>query len=342
VANRRFADERRGRLLLRIDDTDAPRTASDAESGILRDLEWLGVAWDEGPIRQTDRRPSHAAAADRLLASGEAEEDAGAVRFRPWRGRPTLVRADGRPTYHLASVVDDVELGITHVIRGKDHLSNRPLHEAIARALGAEPPAYVHHGLVLGPDGAKLSKRHGAASLGDLRRHGFPPEAVRAYLDELGLPRSDVRLDLDRLRRLSVEALAAISDEELAERIDVPRAVVPAVRGAHDLREAAAIAAELLDAPPPAELDGAAVPTLERFRALRDEARAVLEPADAHALVADVRASGGKLRALRLALTGRERGPELWTVVLALPRDESVRRVRAAIERARAPSPPPS
>lgn len=342
VANRRFADERGGRLLLRIDDTDTPRTAPGAESGILRDLEWLGIVWDEGPIRQSARRASHAAAADRLLASGEAEEDAGSVRFRPWRGRPTLVRADGRPTYHLASVVDDAELGITHVIRGKDHLPNRPLHEAIARALGARPPEYLHHGLVLGPDGGKLSKRHGGASLADLRERGFPPEAVRRYLGELGLPRSDVRLDLDRLRRLSVEALAALSDEELAARIGVPPTVAPAVRGAHDLREAGEIAVELLTPPPSTELDAAAVPTLEHFRALREAAPAVLEPAEARAIVAEVRASGGRLRALRLALTGRERGPELWTVVLALPRDESLRRVGAAIERARAPSPPPS
>ena len=330
VANRRFADERGGELVLRIDDTDAPRTASGAEAGILNDLEWLRVAWDEGPIRQSDRAASYLAAADRLLASGAAEDDGRAVRFREWRGRPTLVRADGRPTYHLASVVDDVELAVTHVIRGKDHLPNRPLHEALARALGAEPPEYLHHGLVLAPGGGKLSKRHGAASLADLRGRGFPPEAVRHYLEELGLPRSDVHLDLDRLRRLSVEAIAALPDEELASRLGVPADVVPAVRGAHDLAEARETAQRILAPPIGAALPEDAVETLRLFRDLRARAGGDLDADAARGIVRELRSAGGDLRVLRLALTAAERGPELWTILLALSRDEALRRVEAA------------
>jgi glutamyl-tRNA synthetase len=330
VANRRFADERGGQLVLRIDDTDAARTAAEAEAAIVRDLDWLGIGWEEGPLRQSERADRYRAAADRLLASAAPDLDDGAVRFRDRRGRPTLVRADGRPTYHLASVVDDADLRITHVIRGKDHLPNRPLHEALARALGVEPPGYVHHGLMLGPDGAKLSKRHGAASLADLRGRGFPGEAVRRYLEELDLPRGDVRFDETRLRRLAVEAIAALSDDELAARLDVPRRVVPAVRGARDLGEAGETARAILAQPAGAPPHEGAAETLRLFGDVRGRAADELDSDGARAIVADVRSAGGDLRALRLALTGAERGPELWTVVLALPRDEALRRVGAA------------
>jgi glutamyl/glutaminyl-tRNA synthetase len=323
VANRRFADERGGVFVLRIDDTDAERGAADSEAGILRDLEWLRLAWDEGPFRQSDRAERHRAAAGEM--SGTRADDEGAVRF----GRITLLRPDGRPTYHLASVVDDVDFGITHVIRGKDHLSNQALHEELTRALGAEPPEYIHHGLILGPDGSKLSKRHGASSLAELREEGFPAEAVRAYLEELGLPRGDVHLDLSRLRRLAVEAIGSLSDDELADRVGVPVAVAPALRGARNLVEAREFAALLLQAPRGA--DTSSPETLVRFRELREQGEGSLDPAAAKAILRELKAIGGDLRALRLALTGAERGPELWTVVAALPRDEALRRLDAAI-----------
>ncbi|MGH3029646.1 MAG: glutamate--tRNA ligase, partial [Gaiellaceae bacterium] len=243
VANRRFADQHDGDLVLRIDDTNV-EDASEPESAIVEDLAWLGIAVDRGPIRQSERLERHREAAREI----GAEDDAGAIRF----GRITLLRPEGRPTYHLASVVDDVDLGITHVIRGKDHLANRQLHEALARALGAVPPEFVHHGLLVGADGRKLSKRHGAAPLAELREQGIPPEAVRAYLEELGLPRGDVHFDPSRLRRLAVEAIAALPDEELVRRLEIPRALVPAVRGARDLVEARRIADALLAAPAPA------------------------------------------------------------------------------------------
>ena len=101
------------------------------------------------------------------------------------------------------------------MIRGSDHRPNLEVQRRIARALGGELPEVIHHGLVLGPDGKKLSKRHGHASIADLRDGGSRRSAVRAYLDELGLPAHDVQLDLPRLRRLAIDAIAAMSDEEL-------------------------------------------------------------------------------------------------------------------------------
>ena len=330
VANRRFADERGGTLLLRIDDTDAARSIPGGERGVLEDLEWLGVGWDEGPLLQSDRRELHRAAAGRLLAGGRAVEEAdGTMRFTEER-RPTLLRPDGTATYHLASVVDDLELGITHVIRGKDHLGNTPLHVALAEALGAQGPEYIHHGLMLEPGGGKLSKRNEVSSLHDLREAGIPPEAARAYLEELGLPRGDVRLDLGRLRRLTLEAIAAMGDDDLAARAGAPGSLVPALRGARDLNEARDFARAVLE-PEPVRLPPEAAPTLTRFRELREHLNGSVDAEAARTLVRELKAVGGDLRALRRALTGRERGPELWAIVAALDRDEALRRVDAAL-----------
>ena len=309
VANRRFADEHGGSFLLRIDDTDPARNVEGGADAIVSDLEWLGVPWDEGPLRQSERHVRHREAAHLI---GEPDSE-GALRF----GQTTLLRPDGTPTYQLASAVDDVDFEITHVIRGSDHRANAELQAALIRALGAEPPEYIHHGLLLGEDGTKLSKRQGASSLADLRDEGIPPEAVRAYLEELGLPKHDVHLDLSRLRRLSIEALAALSDEELAERVGVPVSVAPVLRGARDLREGREYAQQVLE-PERVEVD--APETLQRFREL------VEGGVDARGVVRELKAVGGNLKAVRLALTGRERGPELWAVIAALPRDELLRR----------------
>ncbi len=315
VANRNFG----GAMLLRIDDTDPARNVTGGEEAILDDLRWLGVEWDEGPVRASDRAQRHREAA---AAAGVPQRFDGVM----------LWRDDGSPTYHLASVVDDADFGITHVIRGNDHRPNEPLHRALAEALGATPPEYVHHGLVLGPDGHKLSKRAAGASVASLREQGIPAEAVRAYLDELGLPRHDVHLDLGRIRSLAVEALASLSDEELAERAGVPVAVAPALRGAHDLAEARALASTVTSPPSDslvlAEEDR---PTLERFRELRAGANGALDAAASRAILRELKAVGGNLRVVRRALTGRESGPELWAVLAALPREETLRRVDAAL-----------
>jgi tRNA synthetases class I (E and Q), catalytic domain len=324
VANRRFADEHAGELVLRIDDTDPTRTVEGGEDAILGDLGWLGVSFEEGPVRQSERSELYAEAAERALASGGAERDAeGAVRLR--QGGTTLVRPDGTATYQLASVVDDVELAITHVLRGSDHRPNLPVQTRIASALGEHLPVVVHHGLVLGPDGKKLSKRHGHSSVAELRDEGFPAASVRAYLEELDLPEHDVRLDLARLRRLAVDAIAAMSDEELAAAAGAPVEAVPALRGARSLVEARAYARLVVD-PQPAALGEDARPTLDRFAELRAPAPEQLSSDEARAIVRELKAVGGDLRSLRLALTGADRGPELAAVLAALPRDEALRR----------------
>jgi glutamyl/glutaminyl-tRNA synthetase len=202
-------------------------------------------------------------------------------------------------------------------VRGNDHRPNEPLHRRLFEALGATPPEFVHHGLILGADGRKLAKRAPGATVASLREEGIPAEAARAYLEELGLPRHDVHLDTARLRRLSIEALAALSDEELAARVGVPVSVAPVLRGARDLAEARAYAALVLE---PAEAEVDAPETLGRFHELVESG---LEP---RAIVRELKAVGGDLKSLRLALTGHDRGPELAAVIAALPPDELLRR----------------
>src|SRR5919199_5953197 len=219
VATRAFGD----RLLLRIDDTDPARNVPGGEDAILRDLEWLGVRWDEGPVRQSERAERYREAGERLGARFDGV---------------TLLREDGTATYHLASVVDDVDFGITHVLRGNDHRPNEALHRRLFEALGAQPPEFLHHGLILGEDGKKLSKRAPGATVGSLRDAGIPAEAVRRYLEELAIPKHDVRYDLPRIRRLAIETIGALDDDELARRVGAPIAIAPALRGARDLNEA--------------------------------------------------------------------------------------------------------
>lgn len=308
VANRGFGE----RMLLRIDDTDTERNVPRGEEEILEDLRWLGVEWDEGPVRQSERAERHL----------EAARDAGlGQRFEG----VMLWRDDRTPTFHLASVVDDHDFGITHVLRGSDHRANEELHTKLHAALGFRAPEVIHHGLVVGDDGKKLSKRAAGATVASLREAGYPAEAVRAYLDELGVPRHDVRLDLARIRSLSVDVLAGLADDELAARAGVPAAAAALARGAHDLREAHALARAVLDEPP-ASRELRSPETLGRFAELRAALPDVLAKNEAKTLVRELKAVGGDLRALRVALTGRERGPELWAVVRALPRDEALRR----------------
>jgi glutamyl/glutaminyl-tRNA synthetase len=307
VANRALGDW----MLLRIDDTDPARNVPGGEGAILEDLAWLAIPWDEGPVRQSDRADRHREAAGELGARFDGV---------------TLLRDDGTPTYQLATVVDDIDFGITHIVRGNDHRPNEALHRRLFLALGAEPPEFVHHGLILGEDGKKLSKRAPGATVASLRAAGIPAEAVRSYLEELGIPKHDVHYDLPRIRRLAIEAISALPDRELARRIGAPVEAVPALRGARDLNEARDYAEALAAAPAPARTD--APETLLRFKELVEQLNGTT---DARALVRELKAVGGDLRALRRALTGRDRGPELWTVIAALPREEALRRIDAAL-----------
>ena len=219
-----------GTFVLRIEDTDRERSTPENVEQILDALRWLELDWDEGPISQAERRPEHSAAIERLLEAGDAYEDEGAIRLRVPDTGETVVqdlirgditfphsaiddfvirRSDGSPLYNLAVAVDDRDMGITHVVRGDDHISNTPRQVMILRALGAAPPLFAHLPLLHGPDGKKLSKRHGAASVQELRDAGYLPEAVRNYVSLLGWGYD--------------ESTTFMSTDELIQRFDLTR-----------------------------------------------------------------------------------------------------------------------
>jgi glutamyl-tRNA synthetase len=202
-----FARHEGGEFRLRIENTDTSREVAEATEQIQGSLSWLGLDWDGPTTFQLDRMDRCKEEAARLVREEKAYEDEGAIRIRmPDEGatawddlvRGTIefpnekledlvaVRADGRPTYNFASPVEDWLDGITHVIRGDDHISNTPKQIRILEALGAPVPAYAHLGSILGPDGRKLSKRHGAVSVAEFRRDGYYAPALFNYLALLG------------------------------------------------------------------------------------------------------------------------------------------------------------
>jgi len=225
-----FARGRGGQCLLRIENTDTSREVAESVDQIQRSLSWLGIDWDGPVTHQLDRLERCQEEARRLVAEGAAYEDEGAIRFRmpdegttAWddavKGRIefpneqledlVLVRSDGRPTYNFASPVEDWIDGITHVIRGDDHVSNTPKQLVILRALGSHVPTYAHVPSVFGEDGKKLSKRHGAVSVDEFRAAGYVASALMNFLALLGwAPDGETTI---------------MSREELVERFELDR-----------------------------------------------------------------------------------------------------------------------
>src|SRR3954451_14343702 len=219
-----FARHTGGTFILRVEDTDKARNTDEAAAAIYDGLRWLGLEWDEGPhvggdvgpYFQSERDAIYERHLERLREGGHLYEDAGAIRFRSPRehvivddivcGRidfdltnpethpdMTIRRPDGSLIFHFVNVVDDIEMKISHVIRGEDHLSNTPKHIELYRALGAEPPRFAHIPLILNKDGSKMSKRDLGASLNTYVDGGYLPEAVRNYLFLLGWSPKDNR-----------------------------------------------------------------------------------------------------------------------------------------------------
>ena len=322
-----------GAFVLRIEDTDRERSTPENVEQILDALRWLELDWDEGPLSQAERRPEHTAAIQQLVDAGAAYEDDGAIRLRVPDEGETVVhdairgditfphsaiqdfvirRSDGSPLYNLAVAVDDRDMEISHVVRGDDHISNTPRQVMILRALGAEPPLYAHLPLLHGPDGKKLSKRHGAASVQELRDAGYLPEAVRNYVSLLGwgydesttfmtTPELVERFDLARvsknpavfdeqkLRWMNGRYLRELDPEDLRGRLESlsgrevpPAAVAISQEKMQTLSDFWPLAGFLLERPATYDekawrkvmSDGAS----ERLRAARDALQAAEEP----------------------------------------------------------------
>src|SRR5438552_14687651 len=275
-----YARHTGGTFILRIEDTDVARNTQEAVDVILNGLRWLGLDWDEGPVSgdatgaskgesgpyfQSQRKENYQRRVEALLSRGLAYEQEGAIKFKMTREAIVvpdvvvgdvrreltdreqadpdfvIVRSDGQPVFHLVNVVDDLEMNITHIIRGEDHLSNTPKHIALFRALGVEPPKYAHIPLILNIDGTKMSKRDQGASLNTYMEEGYAPEALVNYLSLLGwspkanreklplpeivelfdLPqvlRHNARFDLAKLNWLNGEYIRDMTDERFYEQ----------------------------------------------------------------------------------------------------------------------------
>ena len=209
-----YARRHGGAFILRIEDTDVERSQAEMVTGILDGLRWLGIDWDEGPevggphapYFQSQRLDRYRVAARELLDNGQAFEDGGAIRFKVPPGKTTftdsvhgpiefdnehiesfvILRSDTHPTYHLSVVVDDIDMAITHVVRGDDHISNTPKQVLLYNAFKKTPPAFAHVPLIMGPDKQRLSKRHGATSVTEYEKQGYIPEAMFNFLALLG------------------------------------------------------------------------------------------------------------------------------------------------------------
>jgi len=236
-----FARHHGGQFILRVEDTDEARNTGEARAAIFEGMAWLGLDWDEGPDKpgahgpynQSERRDIHDAWFQRLVDAGRVYPDDGAWRFRFNRtpvtmrdlvcgevtidyrdesNTPDMVvkRSDGSYVFHFVNVVDDLEMSITHVIRGEDHLMNTPKHLQLIEAFGEKPPVYAHIPLILNPDGSKMSKRDAGAAVSEYPQRGFLPNAVVNFLALLGWsPKDDSEIFSPQqlIERFSLEAV---------------------------------------------------------------------------------------------------------------------------------------
>jgi glutamyl-tRNA synthetase len=385
-----FARQHGGEILLRIENTDTNREVEEAVDQIKNSLIWLGIDWDADVRFQLDTADTARELAQQLLSEGKAYEDEGAIRFRqPKEGTVSwndavrgeiefknellpdlvIVRSDGRPTYNFISPVDDITDGITHVIRGEDHVSNTPSQINILRALGADLPTYAHVPNINGSDGRKLSKRRNAVALDDFRNEGYLPAALFNFLALLGWSYDDKTTLMSRhelVERFSLERvvpspatfdyqkldwmngmyLRDLQPDEYAldllrwlreQGSDWPeehvRATVPIVQEKIEKFSLYPDFVRFLFEPiePPAGLD------VEILRAAH-ERLATLEPWDASVIEEALRALADELgqkprqafQPIRLAVTGSKISPGLFESLELLGKDESLKRLSAA------------
>ncbi|HUK94920.1 MAG TPA: glutamate--tRNA ligase [Gaiellaceae bacterium] len=384
-----FARHEGGEFRLRIENTDTGREVAEAVDQIQETLRWLGLDIDGEITFQMDRMQHAQEVARGLVDEGKAYEDEGAIRFRMpdegvtgWEdvvlGRievPSeqledlvLVRSDGRPTYNFVSPLEDALDGITHVIRGQDHVSNTPKQLQILGAIGADVPAYAHVPLLNGPDGRKLSKRHGAITVEDFRAQGYIPEAFVNFMALLGwsyddhteimsrvelverftlerVGKSAATFDYEKLKHLNGVYLRALPPDEYADRLvaylreegydwdeELVRRAAPLVQEKiATLGEFPAFAGFLF-APVeagPVE-DGAVLPAAA-------EALAEVEPFEAEAIEEALRSLAERLdlkpreafQPIRIAVTGSTVSPGLFESIELLGRDETLARLGA-------------
>jgi glutamyl-tRNA synthetase len=385
-----FARQQGGEFRLRIENTDTSREVAEAVDQIQGTLAWLGLDHD-GPVTfQMERMGEAQDAARRLVEEEKAYEDEGAIRFRmpdegvtDWDdivlGRIevqsealddlVIVRSDGRPTYNFVSPLEDARDGITHVIRGQDHVSNTPKQLQILDALGADLPRYAHVPLLNGPDGRKLSKRHGAITVEDFREQGYIPEAFVNFMALLGwsyddrtevmsrdelverftlerVGKSPGVFDYEKLSHLNGLYLRALPPEEYADRLVAYLRERGYEWDEELIRRAAPLVQEKIETlgefpgfagfffarvEPDGEVNGQVLPAAA-------ETLAEVEPFESEQIERALRGLAERLglkpreafQPIRLAVTGSRVSPGLFESLELLGRDESLARLEGS------------
>ncbi len=414
-----FAKRHGGHMVFRSEDTDRERSRSDFEAEIIAGLSWLGLDWDnkESVFRQSERSAFYRSALEKLIEADLAYESKEPSKVDPTRevtvvrlrnpnktitftdlirgditfdttelGDVVIARSLDDALYHFTVVVDDEAMGVTHVIRGEDHISNTPRQILIQEALGYARPAYAHLPLILAPDRSKLSKRHGAVSLEAYRRDGFTKEAIINYLALLGwnpgtneefftleqlvqcfdlsqVQKSGAVFDLVKFKWLNKHYLDQLSSAEYDDYLALKESPVADKALTHPLicrqlvplwRERYQTRADCWQAlgegeydfffsPPDYDAsllkwkkDETVADALPRLQKLLTELVPVTDFSTAEAVKASImpyaetEGRGEVLWPMRVALSGREKSPDPFTIAYILGREETISRLKTA------------
>ena len=388
-----FAKKHGGSFVLRVEDTDEARNTEEARAAIFEGMEWLGLDWEGpgnegevGPYYQSERTAIYGEWFEKLKTADRVYEDDGAWRFRFDRklitmndlvcgevqidytneeNTPDMVvrRSDGSFVFHFVNVVDDLTMGITHVIRGEDHLMNTPKHLQLIEAFGATPPAYAHIPLILNSDGSKMSKRDEGAAVGDYPRQGFLSDAVVNFIALLGwspkdeseifspseliekftlenVNRSPGRFDIEKCKWVNQQHLLKLSPEEFSAACDsdaTPAMLASVQEKVSLLTEVPSAVSFYLDSEYPIADD--ALEKVQKNQAAGDLLSALAATftdlsdwSEAKSSIGETAkandAKPGQLMfPLRVALSGKSGGPDLGAILEILGQEECVRRI---------------
>ena len=385
-----YAKKLGGTFVLRVEDTDEARNTEEARAAIFEGMEWMGLDW-EGPFYQSERSDIYLEWFEKLVAADRVYEDDGAWRFRFVRkpitiqdmvcgevtidytdesNTPDMVvrRSDGSFVFHFVNVVDDLTMGITHVIRGEDHLMNTPKHLQLIEAFGKTAPQYAHIPLILNRDGSKMSKRDVGAALGDYPKQGFYSPAVVNFIALLGwspkddseifspeeliekfsleaINRSPGRFDAEKCEWVNQQHLLALTPDKFVEVAAAYCETTPTPEMLKSIQEKVSLLTQAPDAvsfylDPEYPIDSEPLAKVKGndsagalLTALAETIQGLTDWSDPKSVIGSTaKAHGAKpgqlMFPLRIALSGKAGGPDLGAILEILGQEECLRRIQ--------------
>ena len=385
-----YAKKLGGTFVLRVEDTDEARNTEEARAAIFEGMEWMGLDW-EGPFYQSERSDIYLKWFEKLVTADRVYEDDGAWRFRFDRkpitmqdlvcgevtidytdesNTPDMVvrRSDGSFVFHFVNVVDDLTMGITHVIRGEDHLMNTPKHLQLIEAFGETAPQYAHIPLILNGDGSKMSKRDVGAALGDYSKQGFSSPAVVNFIALLGwspkddseifspqeliekfslesVNRSPGRFDAEKCEWVNQQHLLALTPDKFVEAAAGYCETTPTPEMLKSIQEKVSLLTQVPDAvsfylDPEYPIDSEPLAKVRGndsagalLTALAETFQGLTDWSDPKSVIGSTaKAHGAKpgqlMFPLRIALSGKAGGPDLGAILEILGKEECLRRIQ--------------